>query len=72
MKSKQAILAEPTQAYTMAGGIDPTMAYDMDDEESKDSVKEQEEVGPMLACSVFVSQFALGNFESVISLLCVL
>ena len=44
VKAKRAILAEPTQAYTMAGGIEPTMAYDMEDDESNDGVKEQEEV----------------------------
>ena len=28
----------------MAGGIEPTMAYDMEDDESNDGIKEQEEV----------------------------
>ena len=40
VKAKRAIIAEPTQAYTLAGGIEPTVAYDMDD----DGVKELEEV----------------------------
>ena len=41
LKAKRNIIAEPTQAYTLAAGIEPTQAYNMDDE-SNDGSKESE------------------------------
>lgn len=41
VKAKRNIIAEPTQAYTLAAGIEPTQAYNMDDE-SNDGSKESE------------------------------